>query len=295
MRMTRDVGDGLLDDPVRGYLHRRVERRQHVRCVDVDARRTGTVARREPAQRRDEAELVERRRTQPVDQPADVADERPDLLGRGREQRVGAREIRSREIPRRVDREREPGKSRTEPVVEVAADSSPLLFAKPDEACASGLELVRELDRMDGAGDLRSEIGDQPFVTRPQALAETRRHLELTDRHALVDERIDASTTRRDPVGGDLLARRIRTGHRTHADVFQCERAAECLDRRRKDLVDLEGAREGAAQARDRKVGIVPLPVHQPVDDALDALAHRLKADRDEPGDDERDNEVAAA
>ena len=52
--------------------------------------------------------------------------------------------------------------------------------------------------------------------------------------------------------------------------------------------------RERSAERGDRRVRIVTLAVHEPVDEPLNALPHRLEADGHDTGHDEREEEVAA-
>ena len=77
-------------------------------------------------------------------------------------------------------------------------------------------------------------------------------------------------------------------------DVLQRERLADRLDDGGEHGVGLQRARERSAEAGDRGVGVVPLAVHQPVDEPLHALPHRLEADGHDAGHDERDEKVAA-
>ena len=222
-----DVRQRLLRDPVRGDLDGGGERRQRGRRVDtVTTRLRRGLLRGEAPDRGGETELVERRWAQPVDQPADVSDHRLHLRGRRDQQRIGSPEIRRRQIPNGLERERQPGERRAEAVVEVAADPPPLLLAQLDDALPRRLQLVRELDRVDGGGDLRRQVGDQPVVAlvggaRPGA----RREPKLTDGDALVDERERrglARPARRTPPPPSAST--------TSADVLQRERLAERLD-----------------------------------------------------------------
>ena len=98
-----------------------------------------------------------------------------------------------------------------------------------------------------------------------------------------------ACRTRRRPLAAPV-ARRLRG----EPDVLQGERPADRLDDGGKHGVRLQRACERPAEPGDRGVWIVPLAVHQPIDEALHALPQRLEADGDDAGYDERDDEVAA-
>ena len=179
--------------------------------------------------------------------------------------------------------------------MQVATDASALLLAKLDDALSRQLQLLGETDCVDGGGDLGCEVGDQAVVALPQTLACACCEPELAERDALVDER------EREEVG----ARRCRIRRRSRLpvwrvvgecepDVRQRERLADRLDDGREDGVELQRRRERSAEPGDRRVGIVPLAVHEPVDEPLHALPHRLEADGHDTGHDEREEKVAA-
>ena len=98
----------LLRNAIRGDLDSGRKRRHRRGCVHCDGGGGEALTRCDPAQRVDQAELVERRRPQVVDQPPDLADHRLHLFGRRAEQRVGAFEVRAGEIADGIEGEREP-------------------------------------------------------------------------------------------------------------------------------------------------------------------------------------------
>ena len=115
--------------------------------------------------------MVERRRTEPVDELADVSDHRLYLLGGRDKQLVGALEIRAGEIANSFEGKREPGQCGSETVVQVPTDTSALLLPKLNDALSREPQFLGEPDCVDGGGDLGCEVGDQAVVALPQALA----------------------------------------------------------------------------------------------------------------------------
>jgi hypothetical protein len=99
------------------------------------------------------SELVERRRTKPIDELTNVSDHRLYLLGGRDEQFVGAWEIRAGEVTDGLECERQPGQRRSEAVVEVAPDSSALLFAKLDDTLSRQLQFLGESVVLSLAGE----------------------------------------------------------------------------------------------------------------------------------------------
>ena len=203
--MSPHVRQCLLRDPVRSDLDGSRERRKQRRRYHGDDRLRPGLLGGEPAERGSEAQLVERRRAQTVDQAANVSDHRLHLRGRRDQQRIGSPEIRRRQIANGLERERQPGERRAEAVVEIAPDPPPFLLAQLDDALPRRLQLVRELDRVDSRSDLRRQVGDQPFVALPKVLTLAPGETKLTDDGALVDERDDEAHTRRRAVLSDPL------------------------------------------------------------------------------------------
>ena len=124
-----------------------------VRHAHLDAR---TVARTEPLgllpQRADQSELVESRRAQVVDEPADIRHGALDAETCVLQQASGRLGIALEEVLRGLYLERCPRERRPEPVVEVSAQSPALLLTRRDEALACALEL----------GSFRGEGFDEP-------------------------------------------------------------------------------------------------------------------------------------
>jgi hypothetical protein len=105
--MSRDVCERFLNDSVGRDFDGRPERRQCVRGLDLNSSFTRRLTRREPLQGCHEPELVERGRTQPVDQAANVSDHRLHLSRRRCEQFVGTLEVGLGEVPHGIERERQ--------------------------------------------------------------------------------------------------------------------------------------------------------------------------------------------
>jgi hypothetical protein len=84
----------------------------------------------------DEPELVECRWTQPVDEPTDVGDRGFDARRRSVEQLVAGCWVAGQHASCGFDHQDRAGERRPEAVVQVAAESPPLFFARGDEPLA---------------------------------------------------------------------------------------------------------------------------------------------------------------
>ena len=131
--MPRGVGEGFGGDPVGGDLDRGRQWRQgrggHQDVQHAAFGEPGRVL----LQRGHQAELVQGRRPQVVDEPADVGEGGLYLgLEFGQRRRRGFG-IGRQGVAGRVQAERDPGQGRAEPVVQVTADAAPLLLPRGDQ------------------------------------------------------------------------------------------------------------------------------------------------------------------
>ena len=174
-----------------------------------------------------------------------------------------------------------PASAGPEAVVQVAADPATLLLAQLDQPAARSLQLLGEPDGVNGRRDLRSEVGDQAAVGLAQLLAGPRCEPKLSDGQALMHERERSGTVS----GVPYTAATLVAAAERDRDVGQPKRLADRLDRGGQHGIGAQRALEPAAESGERDVRVVPLAVHQLVDEPLHAFADRLEADGDDAGD----------
>ena len=232
-----------------------------------------------PRSEADEPELVERRRAQAVDQPADVGDHRLHLLGGRHEQLVGALQIRRGQVADGLEREREPGQGRPEAVVQVAPDPPPLLLAQLDDALprrpAAPARARRRGRRLrPAARGRRSAGGHARGAARPAAARAAARRRPRpggrAGRRGLSRPGVPYSATPRSSAPSP-------TSDPTYCSASVCPTVSTTPGSTASGRSEL--ARR-PAEPCDRGVGVVALAVHEPVDEALHALAQRLEARR---------------
>jgi hypothetical protein len=130
--VTHCIGHRLDGDPIRRSLQRGRQTGGILRPDDVEVQVTGQRCGARP-NRTDKSELVERRRPQRVDHPADVGDARGDLGVDLVEQGPGRRPFRNAsggEARLEADR----GQGWTETVVQIATQAEPLILASTTTA-----------------------------------------------------------------------------------------------------------------------------------------------------------------
>ena len=73
--------------------------------------------------------------------------------------------------------------------MQVPADPSPLFLAQLDDPLPRRLQVARELDGVNGGGNLRRKVGHEPVVSLAEALARTGCQEEISDACPLMNER----------------------------------------------------------------------------------------------------------
>ena len=177
---------------VGGHLDRRRQRRQLAPGRRRATREpVGADALGQPLQRADQAELVQRRRPQPVDQPADVGDRRAQLAAQLAGQRLGRRRVAGDQAAQHAGLHGQPGQLRAEPVVQVAAQPPPLLLAGGDQPLAGALQVGgeprrRTPRRRPGGRGRRAAAGRRGRT--PSSPGRRPEH-QVADRRAVVEQR----------------------------------------------------------------------------------------------------------
>jgi hypothetical protein len=113
--VTRDVTQGLLGYAVGSHLHCRRQWRQTLRRFHRDAQALRAILRGTLAQGAEEAEVVERRRPEPVDQATDVDDGILSIRLQVEQQLLGGVWVSPHELADGVDRERLAGELGSNP------------------------------------------------------------------------------------------------------------------------------------------------------------------------------------
>ncbi len=162
-------------DPVRGDLDRGRqvgERRGRAGDRDPDRRiaRPALQPTRLLVDRGDEPHLVDRRRSQAVDQPPDVRERDADLGRQLLQQRPGRSRVVVERRRGRLGPHPDRGQRRPQPVVQVAPQPAPLLLAREHEPFARSDEVVPQPDRAHGRARLAAEIREQRQLVVVEAL-----------------------------------------------------------------------------------------------------------------------------
>ena len=123
------------------------------------------------AQCGDEAELVECRRPQPVDEPAHLGDLLAGLLGELTDQVLGLGRVVGDQVAGRLEPHRQRGQRRSEPVVQVAAHPAALLLAGGDDVLPGPLQVAVDRDRLDERAHLGADVLEQPTVGGAEGVA----------------------------------------------------------------------------------------------------------------------------
>src|SRR6266702_8888037 len=116
-------------------------------------------------QGRNQAELVECRWTQVVDQAANVSHRCLHLLLQVGEELIGSGRIVLEQVASGVEPQREAGECGTEFVVQVAPQTTTLLLMLRDEPCASPLEIRGEAHGMCSHARLMSNLLKQAVIS----------------------------------------------------------------------------------------------------------------------------------
>ena len=114
----------------------------------------------------EEAELVQRRRPQLVDEAADVRDHVLRLVPEAYELLVDGGGVAFDEGGGRVQLERDSGERRAEAVVEVTPETPPFFLAGGDDSFARALQGKGERDCVGGDAGLAGEVAEQLPVGR---------------------------------------------------------------------------------------------------------------------------------
>ncbi len=175
--MAGSVRDAFQRDAIGHDLERSGERWQVLRGVDRDDDRTraGTtgaaILERVLANRRDEAEVIERRRTKAVDKAANIRNGILGLVTEFGDEVCGSSRVSFQEVASSVELEGECSEGRADAVVEVAADAAAFLFPGIDEALAGTLEVGGEADAVGCNAGLAGEVAQDLTVFRVEVLA----------------------------------------------------------------------------------------------------------------------------
>src|SRR6478735_6775450 len=199
------VGDGLDDDAVGRDLYRGGERLDVVTGLHRP-RHPGTggpVLGGPVAQRRDQAELVQRGWSQPLHQSSYLADALAGLVGEPRDQVRRLLGVVVDEVGGRLEAHRERRERGAEAVVQVAPEPPPLLLPRRDQPLPRDLELTVGGDRLHEGADLGPHVLEQPTVPRPErVVAGVDLDPEVSDRGAADGEVDGRGRARRSPDGG---------------------------------------------------------------------------------------------
>ena len=273
-------------DPVGGDLDGGRQVRQAVRdALNVDRRPGRRVAARVQARglrpdRAREAELVERRRPEPVDQPPDVRKRDPDLVAE-QVQLPSCRggivvDHRGRGVGPHPDR----GERRTQAVVQVPPEPAALLLARPHEPLARPGERGAQPLRVDRCAGLAGEVAQErhlvrtePAVAGPDAQDQPADRLRPVDQRQHLDDRRPRAALRDEVAPAELVAH-------LQGDVRQPQRLGHGLDDGRVGALRVRRPFEPGAQPLHRPPRLVARPVHQAVHGPLEPVTQRQRDER---------------
>src|SRR6266699_1741947 len=220
------------------------------------------------AQGRYEAELVQRGWTHVVDQAADVSNRCLHVELQLGEELISSVRIVLEQVAGGVEPKREAGECRTEFVVQVASQAPTLLLASRDEPFARPLEISGEPNGVCGHPSLISNLLEQPVIgSGERFIRDTWGEQQTTNAFALVDERqheqlILGKPPRSDD--GEGIALRERNCCIRHLEGLRYG-----LNNSGQHSLGSERDLQALTQAREYRVGVVTLAVHQSVDGSL--------------------------
>ena len=169
----------------------------------------------------------------------------------------------------------------TEPVVQIASQTPPLLLAGRHDGDARSPQLGGQANPSDGEAERAGQLGQHPLVTRPQRRAVLPADDEAPDDLAALLQLHDALVRRR------RATRRLAAPAVGSADVdrhrVESKLALQAGGERRQQLVAGVGADvvDDAAHDLERIVAGTP---HEPVDGVADASPGRLGEHGDDAG-----------
>ena len=131
--MSDDVGQSLQGNTIRGHLDRGRKRWQRLRCVNGHPYVVQLILRHLLAHCRHQAPLVEDGRAQIVDEPSNIGYRRLCLELEILEQYLDCLGVAIKHVVAGVELKRHAGQGRPQAIVQVAAQTPPLLFAHRDQ------------------------------------------------------------------------------------------------------------------------------------------------------------------
>ena len=274
--MPRDVGDGFGNDSVGGNLHRGGQSDHLALCLDADVEEGASIAGRLgqggdlQADRRDEAEFVERGRSQALDETANVRDARLGLGMSDGELPGGALRIGTAQRGHGLDLHGDPGKHRAEAIVEVAPNTAPLVLARAHELLTRPLQVLRQPDGANDNGKVGRQAGEESDIRAREPLPLTRNGDDAAHHLALHRE------SRDDRI--NLLRRGVRLiAPDLDAGSLQLQRRDQRGRQGRKHIMDGIGFTDGLSHALHDRLGVAAVAVQEAIGDTLQELAERCE------------------
>lgn len=280
--MTGDVGHCLGGDDVRGDLHRRGQAVDAAVSPELKGAPTATSS-VEPigveADGLDKTNFFDHGRGESMDEPAGVGHQLAgfalDRCQERRRRRGGIQEVGDRF---KLHDDAHQGGSQT--VVQVAAQTAPLLLDGLQQPGPGPLQLGRQEHGLGGDGGLGGDIVEQSARRAIERGARTFLHLQQSHPVALENEW--QGQGRSDDISGAATERTVRI---IDAERDPCAAQPHCSHDGTSDRVEDVGARrrgQAAGQLGHGAGWIVPASEQEPVGDALEPATESVEGDGDD-------------
>jgi hypothetical protein len=176
--------------------------------------------------------------------------------------------------------------------VQIATQPAALLFTRRYEAFPCPLELGIQADRVRRHARLARQTVEQLAIRAAEAFARCARvQQQCPDMLTLVDQRQASSRAVRTTNCSYLQVRTVAISQGDRG-IRQPESLGDGLHDRRQHRLRRQRVVEPLPETHQDTVGIIPLAVQQAIDPRLDPHAHRLKKRGDQPGGNQRRDQV---
>ena len=219
------------------------------------------------SQGREQAEVVEGRRPQPVHQAAYVGQRVGDVLARLRDQAARGLRVAVERVAGRVEPHRDAAEHRAEPVVQVAPDPAPVLLARQHQLLAGLLEVVGQPGAAHRHRRLAHDVEEQRLVALATASTARPRAGSSSRPTSSSPYRIGTSRTSRGCRPWVARDGAAAVAEDLDPHVVELERRRHGDGQRRQLVAHVAGLLEPGGQVGDDGVAVAAAADQQPADD----------------------------